>query len=599
MTEDSGLVRELRRSLARLELALAQIADGLAIADGEGQLLWCNAAFEGLVGRPRLMLLGQPLAALLRDALDGDRGLHLESLVARRPSGGAVTTVVTREPLQVIEIQWHPVQLEQPAPFVFTFHDVSDKVSLEELRHRSQELMDQQLALAELVHTCPVTGLPNRRGLSIAIDDALARLDRHPGWLAVLFCDLNRFKDVNDTYGHRVGDQLLIELAQRMKEVLRPNDVLARLGGDEFVLLCTELKAAEDAVQIAERLLQVVGRPWRPEISDVPVVITPQVSVGIALCNGCGLTPDQLLHDADLAMYEAKRRQDRPVVVFDEDIALTLQWRVQIRSLLEQSLQQQRLTMHYQPVVELASGRVVGYEALVRPLHPDGRAVSSADFIAVAETSGLIQPLGDLVVRQVLQDARDSGLLERGLGLAVNFSTQQLGCSGLAQELVATARRFGCQTALITVEVTETALIEQPERTREELAQLRQAGFRVVLDDFGIGYSSLNWLAELPIDGLKIDRSFTATMLEDRRRRALIAAVVNLARELQLEVVAEGIELEEQREALLAMGCVLGQGYLFAPPLSLRQALQLPDRQHRPGELPACPSPGPLPPEAC
>jgi diguanylate cyclase (GGDEF)-like protein len=586
MNEESGLVRELRRSLARLELALAQIADGLAITDGQGQLLWCNASFEGLIGRPRLMLLGQPLAALLRDAVDADRGLGVDGLVAARPKGGNVTTVVSREPLQVVEIHWRPVHLEQPAPYVFTFHDVSDRVSLEELRHRSQELMDQQLALAEQVHTCPVTGLPNRRGLAIAIEDALVRLDRHPGWLAVLFCDLNRFKEVNDTYGHRVGDQLLIELAQRMKEVLRPNDVLARLGGDEFVLLCTELKAAEDAVQIAERLLQVVGRPWRPEISDVPFVITPQVSVGISLCNGCGLSPDQLLHDADLAMYEAKRRPDRSVVVFDEEIARTLQWRVQIRSALEQALRSQQLTMHYQPVVELASGRVVSYEALVRPQHADGRLVSSADFIAVAETSGLIQALGELVVSQVLQDARHSGLLERGLGLAVNFSTQQLGCSGLAKELIAAARRFGCPPALLTVEVTETALIEQPERTREELAQLRQAGFRVVLDDFGIGYSSLNWLAELPIDGLKIDRSFTATMLEDRRRHALIAAVVNLARELQLEVVAEGIESEDQRAALLAMGCSLGQGFLFAQPLSPAEAL-------------GSPTPGPLPPAAC
>lgn len=586
MTEDSGLVRELRRSLARLELALAQIADGLAITDGRGELLWCNTGFEALVGRPRLMLLGQPLAALLRHALDADRGLRLEDLVAERPGGGTVTTVVTREPLQVVEIQWRPVQLEQPPPYVFTFHDVSDRVSLEELRRRSQELMDQQLALAEQVHTCPVTGLPNRRGLSFAIEDALRRLGRDPGWLAVLFCDLNRFKEVNDTYGHRVGDQLLIELAQRMKEVLRPNDVLARLGGDEFVLLCTELKAAEDAVQIAERLLQVVGRPWQPETADVPFVITPQVSVGISLCNGCGQTADQLLHDADLAMYEAKRRPDRPIVVFDEAIARSLQGRVQIRAALEQALRRQQLTMYYQPVVELASGRVVAYEALVRPRHVDGLALASADFIAVAETSGLIQPLGELVVNQVLQDARQFDLERRGLGLAVNFSTQQLGCSGLAQELIAAVRRFAFPPSRLTVEVTETALIEQPERTRDELAQLRQAGFRVVLDDFGIGYSSLNWLAELPIDGLKIDRSFTATMLEDRRRHALIAAVVHLARELELEVVAEGIEVEEQRQALLAMGCTYGQGFLFAPPLS-------------PTELLGCPTPGALPPAAC
>ncbi|MFM7676128.1 MAG: putative bifunctional diguanylate cyclase/phosphodiesterase [Synechococcus sp.] len=567
MSSESGIVLELRRSLARREMALAEIHEGLAITDAAGQLLWCNAAFERLIGRARLLMLGQPLVTLLQDALGADPRLRLDRLLAEQAGGGMVTTVLTREPLQVVDIRWRPVRQEQLAPYVFTFHDVSDRVSLEELRRRSQDLMDQQLALAQQVQTCPVTGLPNRRGLSVAIQDALESLEHHSGWMAVLFCDLNRFKEVNDTYGHRVGDQLLIELAQRMKQVLRPKDVLARLGGDEFVMLCTDLGSPEDALQIAERLQHGVGQPWMPAQADTPFTIVPQVSVGISLASGGGMSADRLLHDADLAMYEAKRRVGRQIVVFDAQIAERLQRRLEIRRGLEEALRRQILPMHFQPVVSLESGLVVGYEALARPRDRQGGPIPPIEFIQVAESSGLIQPLGQLVVEQGLRSARDCGLLERGLGLAVNFAAPQLASRFLSEDLIAAARRYGCPPHLFTVEVTETVLIDQPERIRNELTALRAAGFRVMLDDFGVGYSSLTWLAELPIDGLKIDRSFTATMLEDRRRHALIAAVLQLARELELEVVAEGIETAAQEKDLLRMGCGLGQGNRFSKPL--------------------------------
>lgn len=531
-------------------------------------MLWCNLAFERLLGRSRLFLLGQPLVGVLQAQLPAAACEQLVRALQSQPQGGALNSTVALEPLQVLEIEWRPVQSEQPSPTVLCFHDVTDRVSLEQQRQRSRELQDHQLALAAQVVTCPVTGLPNRRGLSHAIDDAVQRLHRHPGWLAVLFCDLNRFKEVNDTYGHRVGDQLMIELAQRMKAVLRPEDVLARLGGDEFVVLCTDLQAPEAAMEVAERLLAAVARPWTPSAADLSVDIHPQMSVGIALCNDSAETPDQLLHDADLAMYEAKKaRQQRPIVVFDTTISAQLEQRLLIRRRLEQSLQTQHLPIHFQPVVCLSSGRVLGFEALARPQDSEGAAIPPDQFIAVAESSGLIAPLGQLVLQESLAAARDQGLLQRGLTVAVNFSPQQLAVAGLAGEVIRAAERFGCAPALLTIEVTETALIDQPQRTRPaELAQLRRAGFRVLLDDFGVGYSSLSWLAELPIDGLKIDRSFTATMLEDRRRHALIAAIIRLAADLELEVVAEGIERTDQLRALQALGCSLGQGFVFSPP---------------------------------
>ncbi|MFU8884022.1 MAG: putative bifunctional diguanylate cyclase/phosphodiesterase [Cyanobacteriota bacterium] len=573
---ESALVQELRRSLARLELALSQISDALVITDGQGCVLWCNGSFERLQQQPRLLMLGRSFLDLLQAAMVVEAPPELSRLVKDNPLGGEVTLVMRRDPLLVLELEWRPVQSEQPAPYVYCLHDVSDRVSLEELRLRSQELMDQQLALAQQVVTCPVTGLPNRRGLGRSIEAALQRLERHGGWVAVLFCDLNRFKEVNDTYGHQVGDQLLIELAQRMQQVLRPEDVLARLGGDEFVLLCTDLETPDEALKIAERLLDAVCVPWIPEAMGMLIEINPQMSIGISLTRSATDTPDQLLHGADLAMYEAKTQSGRQIVVFDDVINAQLNRRIAIRSSLQQALRLNCLAMVFQPVVSLKRAEVVGYEALVRPCDLEGEPIPPLDLIRIAEASGLIAPLGQLVLEQSLRAAVESGLFDQGCGLAVNFSPQQLVYSGLSDTVIATAERFKVPPHLLSIEVTETALIHQPQRTRDELTRLRQAGFRVLLDDFGTGYSSLNWLAELPIDGLKIDCSFTATMTEDPRRLALIAAILQLARDLNLEVVAEGIERMDQWQALRQMGCGFGQGYLFSAPLPAGQAGGLP-----------------------
>jgi diguanylate cyclase (GGDEF)-like protein len=575
VVSESALVLDLRRTLARLELALGQIGDGLVITDGMGRLQWCNSSFEALLHQPRLLMLGRPLDDLLQANLDQEVRLDLANLIRQPSGGGSFMAVARREPLQVLEVQWRSVTSEQPPPLIFSFRDVSDRVSLEELRLRSKEMAERQFALAQQVATCPVTGLPNRRGLSQAIAAALQQLDQQQGWLALLFCDLNRFKEVNDTYGHRVGDQLLVELANRMQRVLRQGDVLARLGGDEFVLLCTELDEPQRATRIAERLRDAVAEPWTPEAGALSIEIHPRISIGIALSQSSHHTAEQLLHDADLAMYEAKASSDEQIVVFDEAINTRLVRQVQLRTCLQQALRQRRLELHFQPVVRLLTAEVVAYEALVRPSDGQGVSIPPPEFIAVAESSGLINELGRLVLETGLSAAGQLGLAGKGLGLTLNFSTKQFARSGIAAELIAAAERFGFPPALLSIEITETALIDQPQRTRQELMALRDAGFRVLLDDFGIGYSSLTWLAELPIDGIKIDRSFTASMRQDPRRQALIKAILGLAVDLQLEVIAEGIENCDQLAALREMGCVFGQGYLFSRPLALGRTGQL------------------------
>lgn len=243
---------------------------------------------------------------------------------------------------------------------------VLDRESLQVLQLRSRQLVDEQLALAQQVVTCPVTGRPNRRGFARAIEAAPQHLERHPTWLAVLFGDLNRFKEVNDTYGHLVGDQFLIALAQRMQQVIRADDVLARLGGDEVVLLCTEPDHPDEALRIAGRLRQVVGRAWTPVTNGNPIEIHPDISIGIAFSKHGLESPDQLLHDADLVMYEAKGRPDRQIVVHDSAISSQLNRRIAIRPCFQAALKNQRLSMHFQPWVSLEHAEVLGDEARVR-----------------------------------------------------------------------------------------------------------------------------------------------------------------------------------------------------------------------------------------
>lgn len=572
---ESLLVRELRASQSRLELALSQISEGLVICDQAGSLQWCNAAFERLIQRSRLQLLGCSLPDLMSGLLPDEERLDVRLLLETR-QGKSFSALASRDPLRVLEIECQPVPSDASGSMIFGFRDVSDRVSLEELRLRSEEILVRQLALAAEVKTCPVTGLPNRRGLLEAVNQSLERQRNEGGWIGLLFCDLNRFKEVNDTYGHEVGDQLLIELAQRMRQVLRPNDLLARLGGDEFVLLLDGLETPDEAMLVAQRLRDAVSMPWRPRRSAAEFEINPELSIGISVADQPVRSADELLHDADLAMYEAKAGKSASIVVFDEGIKLRLQRRIRIRTLLQRCLRQRAIEVLLQPVVQLSDGRSVGFEALLQPMEMDGLKILPQDLISVAESSGLIVPLGQLLLEVSLSSVAGIDYSLYPHGLAINVSPLQLVSVGLAKRILAEVSRHDFPPGWVCIEITETALIDNPERAREEISLLRQGGCRVVLDDFGTGYSSLTWLAELPIDGLKIDRSFIASMATDERRCQLVSGILGLAQLLGLEVIAEGIETAVLSEQLQAMDCTFGQGYYFSPPLRPERLLELP-----------------------
>jgi len=581
MDQESTLIQQLRRTLGRMEAAMGAIHDALAISDEQGRLLWCNDPFLQLCARPRLQCLGRSILWLLPSSVSGEPLIQgSESSLLATPSGSRIVEL-RQNPLQVVEIQWDPIPDEEPPAVVFCLRDISTLISYQELwarsesiQQRSQEIENlnarlrrSQQFLAMQVRECPVTGLPNRRGLMEHLEKTLGQAEEAPDAFAVLFCDLNRFKEVNDTHGHDAGDELLIEISRRLREATRQGDMVSRLGGDEFVVVSHHLQRGSQAQEIAERLQQAVGQAWHVGGE----VLHPSLSIGIALAGSAGstgssgaLSAQELIRRADQAMYAAKAGHLLSGQFFDDSLARSQETSTRILQALRQAIARRSLTLHLQPIVELSSGSISGHEALVRLPGEDGVLLSPDHFIGHAERSRLIGQLGLQVLEQSLLSRRRSG--GRELSIAVNVSPIELTEPGFAERVLEACSRAGVNPARLQLEITETAIISQPASTAEVLSSLRQAGVRIHLDDFGTGYSSLSLLSELPVDGIKIDRSFTAALGQDRSRTAVIQAITQLCRELGLSVIAEGIETEAQHQHLRGLSCHYGQGYLFGRP---------------------------------
>jgi len=584
--DDAVLIEELRGTLGRLEAALATIDDALVITTGDGRVQWCNASFEQLVSLPRLLVLDRPLDSLLPRRDDGrpliPAGWQGQGAAA---AGERFSVFLSREPMRALEIEWEPVIGDPSHPLILCFRDITARVSyasLQEEVERSerrrqraevahQQLQERQMRLAAQVVECPVTGLPNRRGLHAHIARALRRLRNSQGAVTLLFCDLNGFKEINDLYGHQVGDELLIEIARRLRRGLGAGDVLARLGGDEFVVLTTaETDPEAKAFTLAERLQQQLGEPWTIQ----GAVVHPSMSVGIASSPDPLLSVEELVRRADLAMYEAKTRRGRGVACYDERIDQNMRQSIELRRRLERAIEQDELVIHYQPIVNLHDGQIAGLEALVRLPGPEATLILPSDFIPLAERTGLIFSLGAWVLERVLSDLQRLAIPGAGFRVSVNMSPLELRRQGFATAILERIHRHGVSPKHLAIEVTESMLITRPDRTSRELQELRRAGMQVHLDDFGSGYSSMSWLARLPIDAVKIDRSFIAEGGRDPRKARVLEAMVHLARDLELEVVAEGIETEEQEQRMLRLGCGLGQGWRFGRPCpDIREAL--------------------------
>ena len=445
-----------------------------------------------------------------------------------------------------------------------------------------------QAAERALIHQAfhdTLTGLPNRALLDDRLGQALARRERRPLEIAVLFLDIDRLKWVNDSLGHAAGDQLLVTAAHRLTAVLRPGDTVARFGGDEFVVLCDDVGGECEALVVAERLREALAAPFH--LRDREIGLT--ASIGIALASSSTHdSPDALLRDADAAMYRAKERGRDRVELFDDQMRSRAVARLETESMLRRAMDRDELRVHYQPVIDLSTDRIIGVEALVRWEHPDRGTVGPSEFITVAEDTGIIVNLGAFVLREAcMQVARwNSRAPDRPpLTVSVNLSAHQLRSRGLREMVAGALDRSGLAPRLLCLEITETALVEDADASRTALDALKDLGVTLAVDDFGTGYSSLLYLRRFPVGVLKIDRSFVIGLGTSAEDTAIVSGVIGLARALGLLAVAEGVETSEQVARLRELGCPLAQGYHWSTPLTARQMgrwLKTESRNHPP-----------------
>jgi diguanylate cyclase (GGDEF)-like protein/PAS domain S-box-containing protein len=532
--------------------------EGVLVTDRNGLILHVNRAFMTITGygrdevlgqRPNLFKSGRHGAQFYRDmfASLASRGEWSGEIWNRRKSGE-------------IYPQWQTIRVirdenGQVSQYVAVFSDIS-------------AIKDSEHELAHLAHHDPLTGLPNRLLFSDRAEQALASAQLHKRGCALLLVDLDHFKNVNDSLGHHVGDELLKGVAERFRGLFAPGITLARLGGDEFAVLVENCSQPGQAAALARRILDALQEPLR--LDDRALFIN--ASVGISLFPGDALSAGQLLRNADSALFKAKSAGRDGYALYTEELTAHAQQRVEIASELRRALEQKELRVYYQPVHDLATSRLIGVEALVRWQHPTRGLVSPAEFIPIAERTGLIAQIDAWVMDQACRQMctwQKAGVVLSFV--AVNVSSRMFAHRELYEQVAKVLHNTGLDPACLELEVTESAVMEDPEVALDQMHRLRELGVRLAIDDFGTGYSSLLRLKRLPVQKLKIDQGFVAGLPWDEDDVAIVRVIIALARSMGMQVHAEGIEQREQAAFLLEQACELGQGYWFGRPVPAQE----------------------------
>ena len=567
MIERAANMEALFEQSERAKVTLNSIGDAVMSTDVAGNVTYLNGVAETLTGWAHVEAVGRPLEQVLR-IIDG-----ITRTAARNPMAYAIreNKTVTLTPNCILvrrDGAESPIE-DSSAPIhdrhghvtgaVMVFHDVSAARAA-------------TVRLAYLAQHDSLTDLPNRLLLNDRLTEAMSLAHRYRRQLAVLFLDVDRFKHVNDSLGHGIGDRLLQSIAQRLLGCVRASDTVSRQGGDEFVILLPELAHAQDATVCADKILEVLRIPHPIDEHDVHVT----ASIGIVTYPADGTDCETLLKHADFAMYHAKDcgRDNRQF--FKRDLNLRAVKRQFLESGVRHALEREEFSIHYQPKVDLETGEIIGVEALIRWLHPDLGAVSPAEFIPVAEECGLMVPIGRWVLGQACHQAQawqDIGLAP--LRIAVNISATELRAKDFLKGMRVILAETGLDPRFLELELTETFLVQDSQATLAVLQDLKQLGLNLALDDFGTGYSSLNHLKRFPIDTLKIDRSFVHTITTNNDDASIVCAVISMGKSLHMRVVAEGIETREQLAFLRDRDCPFGQGYYFSQPLTGQACTQL------------------------
>jgi diguanylate cyclase (GGDEF)-like protein len=558
--EPARTAEALQVSEARLHALLSSLDDLVFELDRNGTYLGIWAANDALLAAPRSELLGRTV----REALGDDVGIGLVRVIGQVLDTGVpeIWEYCIGVPIGIRTFEARLAPITGPEgsseSVCLLVRDITTQKLVESTRDEAEGRLRHQALHDEL------TGLPNRLLFRGRLEHALVRSARLPSTVGLLFCDLDHFNAVNDSLGHLAGDAVLIEVAERLRRAVRSEDTLARFGGDEFLVCCERIGDLGEARQVADRIAASLEAPI--VVAGNEVFIT--VSIGIRVATAAVDTAEDLIRDADMAMYQAKSLGRDCIAEFNEVTRDKVQHRLQTQSDLHQALERDELRVYYQPVVHIDSGKLSGFEALVRWEHPTRGLVMPADFISVAEDSGLIIPLGVWVLEESCRQLKSWNLAgTRDVTMAVNVSARQLQAPEFVSTMSDVLERTGVDPADVVVEVTESVLMEDASTAAASLNRLKQLGVDVAIDDFGTGYSSLSYLRELPVDFLKIDRSFVSHLGTKPEATAIATAVVHLARTLGLKIVAEGVETAEQVLQLQLLGCDLGQGYYWSHPL--------------------------------
>ncbi len=559
VSESKEREEQLRRSEERLERVLETMVEGLCITDDEGRILFANEGAEEILDMPAEELVGRlatdealSRGRWRRHGRDGDaRGKEEMAVHQALATGEAVHGVehLLKRPekeSKVISVNAAPLRgaAGETEGVVLSLRDVTQQRQLEaELERKA--LYD------------PLTGLPNRSLFLDRLDQAVARSSREHDQFAILFVDLDRFKEVNDSLGHAAGDQVLRRVAERIRSVFRDEDTVARMGGDEFTVLVEGFEGRDELQAAVDRLMESLEPPHHIQGQEFHL----PASVGVVLSEG-DEDPDHLIRHADKAMYRAKEVGGAGHHIFAPGDDAGDAYRLQRESRLEEGIREEEFTLHYLPLIDLTTSEVRGVEALARWQHPERGLLMAGEFIDLAEESGLIVELG----RQLLREASRTALRWQEDGpttLFFNLSARQFDWSELIPATSEILGETGLPPDLLCFEVTERIIM----RATRRLPSVKELGAEVYVDDFGMGYSSLSSLRHLPVDGLKVDRSFTAGLGSGTGDAGLVQTILTLGETLGLDVVAEGIEREDQRDRLLELGCRLGQGFLFGHPM--------------------------------
>lgn len=559
----------LQKSEERFRNAFDYAAVGMALAQSSGRILKVNHKLCNILGYEESELLDISYEDLIYHEDLESLNLNLSKLISDDLTSFEMEKRVYHKSGETLWLNWSASflhdDLNQSSHFIFQLQDITDRKRAEErLAHDS-------------LHDA-LTGLPNRTLFLDRLQVAFARANRnfHTNF-AVLYLDFDRFKLVNDNFGHLIGDKLLVEISQRLTSIMRESDTIARLGGDEFTMLVEEISSIEEATQVADRIRAEMAKPFDLNGQDFYATI----SIGIANWTRDYEQPEFLLRDADTALYQAKRSGRDGYKVFDKEMHQRALRLLQIETDLRHAIERNEFYLVYQPIVDLLDQKLCGFEALIRWQHPVHGLIAPLEFISVAEETGQIVPIGEWVLREActqLSNWQKNNKADKDLWMSVNVSTKQFTHSDLVSLVTEIVKETNLDPKCLKLEVTESAMVDNIDYAVGVMENLKSLGLKLSIDDFGTGYSSLSYLHRLPLSSLKIDRSFVNQMSESVENQEIIKTIVSLAQSLHLEIIAEGVENSAQMSQLQDLACEFGQGYYFAKPLEATKAESLLDK---------------------